>query len=36
MDENLPKLNAILKAAGLQELKPSTEEIKKDKPKVVS
>jgi len=36
MDENLPKLNAILKAAGLQELKPSTEEIKKDKPKVIS
>ena len=36
MDANLPKLNAILKAAGLEELKPSTEEIKKDKPKVVS
>jgi photosystem II stability/assembly factor-like uncharacterized protein len=28
MDGNLPKLNAILRAAGLQELKPSTEEIK--------
>jgi hypothetical protein len=28
MDANLPKLNAILKAAGLQELRPSTEEIK--------
>jgi hypothetical protein len=29
MDRDLPKLNAILRAAGLQELKPSTEEIKK-------
>ncbi|MCC6317190.1 MAG: glycosyl hydrolase [Gemmatimonadaceae bacterium] len=28
MDANLPKLNAILRAAGLQELRPSTEEIK--------
>ncbi len=28
MDRDLPKLNAILRAAGLQELKPSTEEIK--------
>ncbi|MGQ0647571.1 MAG: WD40/YVTN/BNR-like repeat-containing protein, partial [Gemmatimonadaceae bacterium] len=28
MDANLPRLNAILRAAGLQELKPSTEEIK--------
>lgn len=30
----LPKLNAILRAAGLQELKPSTEEIKKQRPAV--
>ncbi len=28
MDRDLPKLNAILRAAGLQELRPSTEEIK--------
>jgi photosystem II stability/assembly factor-like uncharacterized protein len=28
MDADLPKLNAILRAAGLQELRPSTEEIK--------
>ncbi|MEO6445493.1 MAG: glycosyl hydrolase, partial [Gemmatimonadaceae bacterium] len=34
MDLNLPKLNAILRAAGLQELKPSTEEIKPNKPNV--
>jgi len=36
MDTNLPKLNAILRAAGLQELKPSTEEIKPQRPNVVS
>lgn len=36
MDSNLPKLNAILRAAGLQELKPSTEEIKPQRPNVVS
>ena len=36
MDANLPKLNAILRAAGLQELKPSTEEIKPQRPNVVS
>jgi len=36
MDNNLPKLNAILRAAGLEELKPSTEEIKANKPNVVS
>jgi hypothetical protein len=30
----LPKLNAILRAAGLQELKPSTEEIKRQRPAV--
>ena len=36
MDTNLPKLNAILRAAGLEELKPSTEEIKPNKPNVVS
>ena len=34
MDGNLPKLNAILRAAGLQELKASTEEIKAGKPNV--
>ena len=34
MDESLPLLNAILRAAGLQELKPSTEEIKPNKPNV--
>jgi photosystem II stability/assembly factor-like uncharacterized protein len=28
LDTNLPRLNAILRAAGLQELRPSTEEIK--------
>lgn len=32
--DNLPKLNAILKAAGLEELKPSTDEIKPQKPNV--
>ncbi len=36
MDSNLPRLNAILRAAGLEELKPSTEEIKPNKPNVVS
>ena len=36
LDSNLPKLNAILRSAGLEELKPSTEEIKANKPNVVS
>ena len=36
MNSRLPRLNAILKAAGLPELKPSTEEIKRDRPNVVS
>ncbi len=36
MDTNLTRLNAILRAAGLEELKPSTEEIKPNKPNVVS
>ena len=36
MNTRLPRLNAILKAAGLPELKPSTEEIKPAKPNVVS
>jgi len=36
MNTRLPRLNAILRAAGLPELKPSTEEIKGDKPNVVS
>jgi len=34
MDKSLPRLNEILRAAGLQELKPSTEEIKENKPNV--
>ncbi|MBC7894726.1 MAG: glycosyl hydrolase [Cytophagaceae bacterium] len=33
MDENLPKLNAILRAAGLPELRKSTDEVK-EKPAV--
>ena len=32
MDDNLPKLNAILRAAGLAELRKSTEEIKEKPP----
>ena len=36
MDADLPKLNAILRAAGLQELKPSTEEPKKNRPNVAT
>ena len=35
-DAHLPRMNAILKAAGLSELAPSTEEIKKDRPKIAS
>jgi len=35
MNSRLPRLNAILKSAGLPELKPSTEEVKK-RPNVVS
>ena len=34
MDTRLPRLNAILKAAGLPELAPSTEEIKPNRPKI--
>jgi photosystem II stability/assembly factor-like uncharacterized protein len=34
MDESLPRLNAILRAAGLEELKPSTEEIRRARPRV--
>ncbi len=34
LDSDLPMLNAILRAAGLQELKPSTEEIKRQRPAV--
>jgi hypothetical protein len=34
MDDNLPKLNAILRAAGLPELRKSFEEIKPAKPPV--
>jgi hypothetical protein len=34
MDADLPRLNAILRAAGLQELRPSTEEIKPQRPNV--
>jgi hypothetical protein len=36
MNSRLPRLNAILKAAGLPELKPSTEQVKVDRPNVVS
>ncbi len=36
MNSRLPRLNAILKAAGLPELKPSTEQVKADRPNVVS
>lgn len=36
MDTRLPKLNAILKAAGLPELRKSTDEIKKEKPAVAT
>jgi len=36
MDTNLPKLNAILRAAGLEELKPSTEEIRASRGNTVS
>ena len=34
LDSRLPRLNAILKAAGLPELTPSTEEIKPNRPKI--
>ncbi|MEP7345223.1 MAG: glycosyl hydrolase, partial [Gemmatimonadaceae bacterium] len=34
LDDHLPRLNAILRAAGLEELKPSTDEIKPQKPNV--
>ena len=34
MDSHLPRMNAILKAAGLPELTPSTEEIKPNRPKI--
>ena len=34
LDSHLPRLNAILKAAGLPELTPSTEEIKPNRPKI--
>ncbi|MGQ0764283.1 MAG: WD40/YVTN/BNR-like repeat-containing protein [Gemmatimonadota bacterium] len=34
MDRDLPRLNAILRAAGLQELRPSTEEIRPQRPNV--
>jgi hypothetical protein len=34
LDGHLPRLNAILKAAGLPELTPSTEEIKPNRPKI--
>ena len=36
MDDNLPRLNAILRAAGLAELRKSTDEIKKEKPPVAT
>ena len=34
LDDHLSRLNAILKAAGLEELKPSTEEPKKNRPNI--
>ena len=34
LDTRLPRLNAILKASGLPELAPSTEEIKPNRPKI--
>ena len=34
LDSRLPRLNAILKAAGLPELTPSNEEIKPNRPKI--
>ncbi|MBC7842501.1 MAG: glycosyl hydrolase [Gemmatimonadaceae bacterium] len=34
MDSHLPRLNSILKAAGLPELTPSSEEIKPNRPKI--
>jgi photosystem II stability/assembly factor-like uncharacterized protein len=34
LDTRLPRLNAILKAAGLPELTPSTEEIKPNRPRI--
>jgi hypothetical protein len=36
LDGRLPRLNAILKAAGLPELVPSTEEIKSNRPKIAT
>ena len=36
MDDHLSRLNAILKAAGLEELKPSTDEITPQKPNVAT
>jgi hypothetical protein len=36
MDDLLPKINALLKAAGLEAIVPSTQELKKEKPIVAS
>ena len=36
MDDLLPKINALLKAAGLEAIVPSTQELKKEKPVVAS
>jgi hypothetical protein len=36
LDDLLPKLNALLKAAGLEPIVPSTQELKKEKPLVAS
>ena len=36
LDELLPKINALLKAAGLEAIVPSTQELKKEKPLVAS
>ena len=36
LDDLLPKINALLKAAGLEAIVPSTQELKKEKPVVAS
>jgi len=36
LDESLPKINALLKAAGLEPIVPSTAELKKDQKPVVA
>jgi hypothetical protein len=36
LDEMLPKINAVLKAAGLEPIVPSTAELKKDQKPIVT